>query len=123
MRHFEKPIKQCASILKNAQIDMQREFLVRLEYMMKAFFCALLFVCSQVAWAEGERVYQYRADGSREWSANYYERKGDTWIPYRPDGSRDWKSNTVKIEGGKSVQYRPDGSRDWNAPVQQLRSR
>ncbi|MDO8813026.1 MAG: hypothetical protein Q7J38_13505 [Gallionella sp.] len=85
------------------------------------FLCVLFFACSQATWAEGERVYQYRADGSREWSANYYELKGDAWIPYRPDGSRDWKENSVRVEGGNQVQYRPDGTREWNAPVLQLK--
>lgn len=88
---------------------------------MRKFFCILLLICTQSTWAEGERVYQHRADGSREWSANYYERKGDAWISHRPDGSRDWKANSFKIEGYNLVPYRPDGSRDWNSPVQQLK--
>lgn len=88
---------------------------------MRKFFCILLLICTQSAWAEGERVYQYRPDGTREWSANYYERKGDSWIPYRPDGSRDWKANTVKVEGRDLVQYRTDSSRNWQAPVQSQR--
>lgn len=88
---------------------------------LKAFFIIVLLACAQTIWAEGEHVYQYRADGSREWSANYYEHKGDAWIPYRPDGSRDWKANSFKVEDCKLVPYRPDGSRDWNAPVQKLK--
>lgn len=88
---------------------------------MRILLCTILFACSQCSWADGERAYQYRPDGTREWSANYYEKKGDSWIPYRPDAQRDWKANTVNIEGGAAVQYRPDGQRDWNAPVQQLK--
>jgi len=86
---------------------------------MKTFLCIILFACSQATWAEDERAYQYRADGSREWSANYYELKGNTWISYRPDGSRDWKANSVRVESGDHVQYRTDGSRDWSAIVVQ----
>lgn len=89
--------------------------------MMKVLPCLLLLICSLSVFAEGERVYQYRPDGSREWSANYYEQKSDTWIPYRSNGSRDWQANSYKVEGGDMVQYRPDGQRDWNAPVQQLK--
>lgn len=40
----------------------------------KILLGGLLLISSQATWAEGERVYQYRPDGSREWSANYYER-------------------------------------------------
>lgn len=90
---------------------------------MKAWSCLLLLICSQAVCAEGVRVYQYRSDGSREWSVNYYEQKGDTWIPHRLNGSRDWSANTFKVEGGNMIPYRPDGQRDWNAPVQQLKPR
>lgn len=89
----------------------------------KILLGGLLLITSHATWAEGERVYQYRPDGSREWSANYYERKGDAWIPYRTDGQRDWNANTFKVEDGNAVQYRPDGQRDWNAPEQQLKPR
>ena len=109
----------------SGKYDGVRPFLIelRMPILKKILLGGLLLISSQAAWAEGERVYQYRRDGSREWSANYYERKGDEWIPYRPDGQRDWKANTIKLESEDAVQYRPDGQRDWNAPVQQLKPR
>lgn len=92
--------------------------------MMRAsLVCITLLLAVSVAHAEGERVYQYRPNGDREWSANYYERKGDTWVPHRPEGARDWQSNTFRVEKGEVVQYRPDGRRDWNAPVLQSKPR
>lgn len=50
-------------------------------------FALIIFV--QTVWANDERVYQYRPDGSRDWSANYYGHVGNDWLPYRLDGARD----------------------------------
>lgn len=80
---------------------------------MKALSCMLLLLCSLAVSAEGERVYQYRPDGQRDWSANYYRVENGQAVPIRPDGQRDWNANIYRIERGQLVPGRPDGQRDW----------
>lgn len=72
---------------------------------------------------DGTEIIPIRADGQREWSANYYRVEGDQVVPIRPDGQRDWSANTYRSEDGQIVPVRPDGQRDWGAPVQQLNPR
>lgn len=86
---------------------------------MKALFCMLLLFCSSAVSAEGERVYQYRPDGQRDWSANYYRIENGQAVLIRPDGQRDWSAKTYRIEGEQLVPVRPDGQRDWKVPTVQ----
>lgn len=86
--------------------------------MLKYFLFAILFAHpsyaqEQMTLKDGTTIYPVRADGQRDWQANYYRvDKGDA-VPIRPDGHRDWKANIYRPEGGNLVPVRPEGQRDW----------